>query len=144
MTQKALLQSAGDGTVVPAGYVGEVRTANPAIVVNFGATAAVTNVTSITLNPGLYMLTGMVRINISGTAVAYFAGISTSVNSFDSLSHISGASATISGATYIPTTTRIVNIPTVTTYYINGSINYSVAPTGGYQTDSFIQAIRIA
>ena len=129
MTQKALLQSAGDGTAVPVGYVGELKTASPASVVNFGATAAVTNITSVTLTPGLYMLTGMVRINISGTAVAYFAVISTSINSFDSSSHISGASATISGTTYVPTTTRIVNISATTTYYFKRS---TATVTGAY------------
>lgn len=144
MTQKALLQSAGDGTAIPAGYVGDYKVSNPASTVSFGASAAATNVTNINLTPGLYMLTGMVRMNISGTVTAYFAGISTSVNSFDSFSHISGASATVTSATYVTTTTRIVNISAPTIYYLNSSINYSSLPTGGYAVESFIQAIRIA
>lgn len=144
MTQKALLQSAGDGTSVPQGYVGEYKVSNPVSTVNFGASAATTNVTSIILTPGIYMLTGMVRIQIIGTVTAFFSGISTSSNSFDSSSHISGSSTSATSAIYVPTTARFVTVLSTTTYYLNASINYSATPSGGYQTASFIQAVRIA
>jgi len=125
--------------------IGEYKVANPASAVSFGTTGATTNIATISLTAGLYILNGMLRIAMSaGTITAYFAGISTSSGAFDSLSHLSGAGASITSNTYVPTTVRYVNVTTTTTFYLIGSINYSSAPTGNYAIDSFIQAIRIA
>jgi hypothetical protein len=125
--------------------IGEYKVANPASAVSFGTAGANTNVATISLTAGLYILNGMLRIAMSsGTITAYFAGISTSSGAFDSVSHISGAGSTITSNTYVPTTVRYINVTTTTTLYLIGSINYSVAPTGNYAIESFIQAIRIA
>lgn len=57
MTQKALLQSAGDGTVVPAGYVGEVlrgtRTTISEVIPGVSGTWYDTGI-SIPVTPGIY------------------------------------------------------------------------------------------
>jgi hypothetical protein len=125
--------------------VGEYQKVSPGSTVAFGAAGANTNITSITLAPGVYMLSGMVRIAISGgTATSYFSLLSSSSGAIDSLANVSGATGTITGNTYIPTVNRYVNVTTTSTYYLLGIINYSVVPTGNYATESFIQAIRIA
>lgn len=132
------------GSVVPVGMLGERLSSSPASTVSFGANAASTQVASITLTPGTWAVSGMVRMNISGTVVAYFAGISNSASSIDSASFLSGASATVTGATYVSTPIRYVTINQNTPYYLIGTINFSSAPTGGYGVDSLIQAVRIA
>lgn len=127
------------------GKVGEYKVANPATTVAFGVNGAGTTITSISLNPGLYVLNGMVRIIItSGAATNYYSGISTIAGDYDSLSHVTGAAATINGPTYAATGLRYVNVLSTTTYYLIASINYTTIPGGNYTTQSFIQAVRIA
>jgi hypothetical protein len=135
---------ATDGVAPVTGMLGERISASPASTVSFGANAAATQVASLTLTPGTWLVSGMVRMSISGTGLAYFATISSSSNSIDSASFLSGASATVTGATYVATPVRYVTVSQNTPYYLIGAINYSSLPGGGYLTDSIIQAIRIA
>lgn len=131
--------------VIPVGYVGEYRSASPGATVAFGAAGASVNVVSITLPPGNYLLSGMLRVTMgSGTFTAYYVGISTSASSFDSLTYVAGAGASITANTYISLTPRYVNISASTTYYVVSQLNYTVLPTGNYGTESIIQAVRIA
>lgn len=74
MTQKALLQAAGDGTTTPSGYVGEViSSTGTANVLNTGYT----NLTSITLTPGAWEVSAMLYINSAATADVMSFGIAT-------------------------------------------------------------------
>ena len=60
MTQKALLQSAGDGTAVPAGYVGE-RIAFTSRAVTPTAGGWVATQSLVTLTPGIWLMFARVR-----------------------------------------------------------------------------------
>ena len=69
MTQKALLQSSGDGTAVPAGYIGE--TINVDITSSVATTVANTPVDcaqTITLTPGVWKLEAAGQMRMSGAA----------------------------------------------------------------------------
>ena len=59
MTQKALLQSAGDGTAVPQGYVGETKVNSETGTVAPGATDTWASIESITLGRGTWLVTGI-------------------------------------------------------------------------------------
>jgi len=58
MTQKSLLQSAGDGTAVPAGYVGEVLTSSGTQTGSASGTITVNMGTGVTLTPGTWIVQG--------------------------------------------------------------------------------------
>jgi hypothetical protein len=60
MTAKAQLQSAGDGTAVPSGYVGEIKQFT--ILTNTIANATNTNIASIVLNKGIYLILSKLEI----------------------------------------------------------------------------------
>lgn len=81
MTQKALLQSAGDGTAVPSGYIGEVLSSNTS-----GTTISTsgTQSLSLTLTAGIWATYISVTYNGSSTVTGMQMGISTSNSSFDS------------------------------------------------------------
>lgn len=55
MTQKSLLQSAGDGTAVPAGYIGENITQYSSSSTSVGG--ATTDFVQVTLGPGVWFVT---------------------------------------------------------------------------------------
>lgn len=54
MTQKALLQSAGDGTAVPQGYVGEEK--QTILGVNFSLTTSLSDVMTLSLDTGVWLI----------------------------------------------------------------------------------------
>lgn len=71
MSNKQLLQSAGDGTAVPAGYVGELKEAtNTTTVVLSGAAGTYTDITSMSLSlePGIWELQTDISLYISGAS----------------------------------------------------------------------------
>ena len=80
MTQKALLQSAGDGTAVPAGYVGEKIKSSWVTGSVTAYTYTVLGSTGITLNPGTYNINVYFRIspNTTTTLTTYAVFPSTS------------------------------------------------------------------
>jgi hypothetical protein len=57
MANKQLLQSAGDGTAVPAGFVGEVKSVFPAANVGIGGFTTIDLTSTIELTPGVWLLT---------------------------------------------------------------------------------------
>jgi|NOAtaT_7_FD_contig_61_3943662_length_3483_multi_2_in_0_out_0_2 hypothetical protein len=76
MTQKAQLQSAGDGTAVPTGYVGEYKEAlgNYTAVGNNVFTA--TGNSGVALTSGVWDIQGFYTINAaSGTSVTKYLGV---------------------------------------------------------------------
>lgn len=68
MTQKNLLQSAGDGTAIPAGAIGEVRS-NVTIT---STSASQVNGDALTLSAGIWLLSGNVQIEGTGPTKARF------------------------------------------------------------------------
>lgn len=63
MTQKALLQSAGDGTAVPSGYVGEIydQTIDVGVTINLNTWTQLGS--GFTLGPGVWLISVCGRIN---------------------------------------------------------------------------------
>jgi len=152
MSNKQLLQSAGDGTAVPAGYVGEVQLANPVANVTPGASVQDLNktVVSITLTPGVWAVSGVVTVN-PGTAVGLkfaYVGISLTNNGSDNSTknNITGLDiASSSNSTrYFPTPTRVLTLTSSTTVYLVAGIEYTTLGTCLFSTISSIQAVRIA
>lgn len=79
MTQKALLQSSGDGTAVPSGCVGEKITFTN--LTNDIPATTIVNIASATLTPGIYLIISKATIERNGATLstdAYF-GMSLSV-----------------------------------------------------------------
>ena len=113
MGSKAILTQGGDGTVVPAGMVGEVKTvANSSVVSTYnGAYAVVANVTGCT--PGLWRIESLVSYYIGFTGAGAASGrirIRDNVNNveiqtasqFDYTSSNTGGAIAISGYYTVP------------------------------------------
>jgi hypothetical protein len=63
MTQKALLQSAGDGTAIAAGYAGEVVRSQGST--SLSAATGTVNVTSVQISAGTWILSGWLQTTLS-------------------------------------------------------------------------------
>jgi hypothetical protein len=151
MTQKALLESAGDGTAIQAGYVGEVISG-----VQTGTTISVaantwTDITncSITLTPGLWDLSAYVHANNAApTGFVYWAaGVTTTSGNNaptsygDRVSYTTSAPNSTIGNTQTISTTR-VNLSSNTTFYLKA---YVPPGTSGFSVwAGTIRATRIA
>ncbi len=148
MTQKSLLQSAGDGTAVAAGYVGERISANPASSVSAAASNSWVNLCSITLTPGVWLVNGTsVFTAIGATHTRVGSGISLTSGNIDisTNSAISILDSNISTSnTYINCGQRYLNVSTNTTVYLVGLAVYSAIGTSTWNAVSHIQAVRIA
>lgn len=149
MTQKALLQSAGDGTAVPSGYVGEVISASPASnIVPTGSNVIIT-LASIVLTPGTWMVQGGGRFSNGVTPPSSFTGLygglSTILGTFDGKYAFSVVPLTGSAnVSNVNTLSLIINVSTNTTIYLNGAAAYAAINNGSWITDTRIQAVRIA
>jgi len=64
MTQKALLQSAGDGTAVPDGYVGQRLTASGTQTGSASGVVTVNLGTGVTLTPGVWIVQAMAEASL--------------------------------------------------------------------------------
>ncbi len=87
MTQKALLQSAGDGTTTPAGYAGEVVRSQGST--SLGATTGIVNITSVQIGAGTWILSGWLQTTL---------GSDTTVSAL--ISDTSGTSNVLTGITH--------------------------------------------
>jgi len=151
MTQKALLQSAGDGTAVPAGYVGERLTsanlfiAGPTI--TDGVTAEIgTGTSRLTLNSGVYLLAfggdgnasdGTTRFQVNINAVSGSIDESVALNGGDSFFFADSAFSNVLGFQAL----FYVRIATSATIRVRGTANGgSVASSRLTQ----LSAVRIA
>jgi hypothetical protein len=88
MTQKALLQSAGDGTAIAAGYVGQVIQSDLSTTVSItSATESDVSGLNITLTPGVWMITYSLSADItSSTSNGHTNGLVTRItDSFDNI-----------------------------------------------------------
>jgi len=148
MTQKALLQGAGDGTAVPAGYVGQVIQAAPASAVTLAATSNWKSLCSITLTPGNWLLSGTSVLNVTGgTFTRVGCGLSTLSNDSDT----NGNSAVCvlnqsntGGNIWVNAGPRYLSVSSNQTVHLLGYLTYSVSGTMDWLATSNIQAIRIA
>lgn len=151
MTQKALLQSAGDGTAVPSGYVGEVISASQA-----GTTISVTANTwtditgcSITLTAGTWDLNAYVHANNSAPSgfVYWAAGITTTAGNNgptaygERVGYSTSAPNSTIGNTIIINSFRL-NLSSNTTYYLKAFV--PTGTTGFSAWAGTIRAVRIA
>jgi hypothetical protein len=128
------------GSAIGAGFIGEQ--ANSTIAIG-SATSLTTNtaktITSLTLQPGLYVLTGNIGIiAASGTLVTIITGsISTTTNT--QATSPNGGSFFQSQLAYTASTTQVnpvgmlyVNISVATTYYLVATATFTVSTCTGY------------
>lgn len=139
MANKQLLISSGDGTAVPAGYVGETVTGTVTNSVSLTTSYASITGTSISLSPGIWMIYAQVSLflNIppnSGSNFTQLTGsvqlaTSTGTNLTERSMYLQSSAQTAFGmviANYVPIN-HVVNITSTTTYQLNGK--YTVAGT---------------
>ncbi len=136
------------GTVVPTGMIGETLKSNPASAVAVAATTVFTNITSLTLTPGVWAVTAAVQIStgtISGWNY-YQVNISTSSGINDSNNNGGTFSATPSNTSgFVQSAgTRFFNVSVNTPIYLVGRIDYSSQSGSVWQINSTLQAVRIA
>lgn len=158
MTQKQLIQGAGDGTAVPAGYIGETISA-----ANYGhgdisvATAGQyvhAGEDTITLSAGTWLLYGAVRIYTPSTTDSLYGivvniGTATGNNSTGMIDSYAGEQKVIgpSNSAYqrqsVNTVPRVVTIATNQSYFIKTAVSGS---SGGswFRNGATITGTRIA
>lgn len=158
-TSAGLVSAAGlpgntTGNPIASGYVGERIFANSSGSVTWSAAATYYNVASISLPPGIWAVSGTV-VFFSSTATGItrlIAAISTSSTTADvtnqnNIASLTGASWNmVSGAeAFVATPTRYMITTTLPTtpVYLLGFINYA-SNSGGFTSQSYIQAIRLA
>lgn len=107
MTQKALLQSAGDGTAVPQGYVGEVRFFIQSAPVNVSTNTNWTNLGSVIVPKGIWEVSGYSLVTQTGS-VSFSEGC-TIAYSLDSTSGFSDFDAS-----FARTNTIVASMTTAT------------------------------
>ena len=138
------------GASIASGYVGEVILKNPAANVTPAASLQDCNktVTSQLLQPGVYLVSGVVSVNrgsITGFNNVY-ACISLNDNANDSASKNNVGFAfpgTTIASPYVATPIRYLNITTPTTVYLTAGIEYTALGSAVYQTASSLQIIRL-
>lgn len=139
MPNKQLLQSAGDGTAVPAGYVGEVITQTQSSNVSLVSSSSVATVAR-TLQPGSYILLGTLSVNVSANAGSInctFGGQTKSLFNAGGITATTGNSK----ATFVLAVT--ITSPTVYSFSVFSSASVTGSISGSDQ-DTTWTAIRIA
>lgn len=135
------------GTAVPSGYIGQVISANPGGGVSPAASGSYVNVTSISLTPGVWAVSGT-AFYVVGTATGvteYITGISLSSAALDVSNENNFAQInpqTSSAA--IPIGPRLISVSSATTVYLVGRVTYSAVGSSGWGVQSRINAVRIA
>lgn len=157
MTQKSLLQSAGDGTAVPSGYVGQVVTWSTAP----GTFTVLTTETdwpnaTFTLSPGVWLVAFHIQVDGrtpsgAGTEVGATVKVTNSSNVTQGELVCSSRATNVSQLTIssILSQSAVLNVTTETTYKIR-SYRYEVGGNGPYNllnsdaNRSKFYAVRIA
>lgn len=143
MADKTLLQSAGDGTAVPAGYVGEIKRTTFSGVAP--SNSSYVNAASLQLTPGTWILNVKV-LGGAASGAAIVGGFSTDSNpsTFSDLSvgqnFSYGLARTFGTDDSCFNVSRNLNIQTTTTYYVKVKVNGTTQNTHVGE----IEAIRIA
>jgi hypothetical protein len=142
-------QPGGGGTAAATGNIGQVLSSTVTCSATTGLTSgAVGNITSLSLTPGIWTLSGVVATqNGTGTTTSFaFGGISTSTSGAGTPQTTQatptfgigfGAGNVIAPMVYWPA----VSVTTTTTYYINVDSTFSGGTAGPCGS---LQAVRIA
>jgi hypothetical protein len=125
MANKPILVQGGDGTAIPSNMVGGVISAS--ITETALVSGAVTNVSSLSLPPGVWMIVGKCMLAPAG-------GIPSAWTDF--FASISDVSATLD----LPSTTRELSTGTANTRYLAASPRYYNNNTGANKTVYFVVA----
>lgn len=138
-----------DGSNAPAGLVGEIVSSSLGSIQDPGATGIFIAISTITLTPGDWDISGTGEFDGGGTTAGtdFSVGISTknyamdvfSANNAFFLSSTLGANAVIQA----PCGPRRVSITTSTSYYLMGRVAFTVLGGGKWQTSSTIRARRV-
>jgi hypothetical protein len=136
------------GSAIAAGYIGERLSASPGSAVSIAGSGNGTNVTSISLSAGIWLVSGVLHYSVSAITGGVWSQCGVSLNSdgtFDNLQSYTQVTITpnTSSNLVLHSPMRLVNVSTSTTIRLVGALAYSTL-TGTYTTNSQIQAIRIA
>lgn len=142
MANKQLLQSAGDGTAVPAGYVGEVLTSTATA--SSPGSSQQFNVTSKLIPKGTWMIFGSWTFGGGATSQTQsFGGLSTtSGNGLGTLQFPITFNPSASGL-ILNSAPFVVNLISDTTYYLAARSDFSGGGNSSSVTGT-LTAIRIA
>lgn len=134
----------------PTGFVGELTSANPGGAVTPAASGSAKTITSISLAPGDYDVSGTVFLNPSGMSGfgQIRIGISLTDNGEDGSFNNTGgihvnSNPSAAGSWYLPTGTRRITLSATTTVYLVGTLTYSGLGSATFGTQSFIRARRV-
>lgn len=122
MTGPLALVGVTNGSSAPAGQVGEyINAANPSAVVLTGSgDGTITNITSIVLTPGQWLLWGWFQLVLSNASSVGIAGaISESASSTAGFWPTQLVSSVALGGSFLSICPVVVNIQATTTYYLN-------------------------
>jgi hypothetical protein len=151
MTAKAQLQSAGDGTAVPAGYVGQVISGASDGTTTVAGSNTDKVVTTLSLSPGNWLIVGSVYFDPSGTttirlqssiSTGTLSGAGTILNILG-LDYVEGAFG-LSNGYAVSNYNFPANISSQTTFNVNVRITYTGTPSVGSPLRACIRAIRIS
>jgi hypothetical protein len=147
MTQKTLLQSAGDGTTVASGYVGE-RLLSTGTEVSLPSGTITTNLgTGITLTPGVWIVQAFANaFNIAPTRLSLIVTNSANSPQSDSDGNDWGSDVfqPSGGSSAIATNTGLYNFRVSSGTLVLKCRAVAAYPSSGASTKVTIQAIRIA
>jgi hypothetical protein len=147
MANKNILVQAGDGTAIPSGMVGEVKSATGAASTTLTLSNTSYSVASVSLEAGTWLVFGKAAFSTAGTSrSATFVSINTSVQQ-DPISQTYDERA-INNFLVQPAGNRVLTLTgTTTVYLVAGAVFSGTAPsveeiaTNGRTR---LQAIRIA
>jgi len=132
-----------DGASVASGYIGQKIDGT----LNTVAYSGITNIGSISLTPGVWMIygSGMFTWSTLTTFNYYKVGISTANNSFSGQIHqIATSGTTLTDIPTIPAPPTYANVSSTTTYYLNGQLSATGTSLQSINTSMYLYAIRIA
>lgn len=125
------------------GNVGYFLSANPGSAVTPGSSNTFTNVASLSIGSGDWIVEGNLNYSPNGTTATLLAGgISTTSGNLDSTSSGGVFQQVPNGAMYMPTGARRIKLASPATVYLVGYLTYSVLGSAKYGTDSIITATR--
>lgn len=129
------------------GYVGEYVSSNPAAPVSVGASASYKNITSISLSPGDWDVSGTVAIDPgTGTSFSLIAGgVSLTSGTQDASNNGGVTDLPANGANIVfgCLSPRRISVSVTTTVYLVGFAAYATAGTAAWTVNSIIRARRV-
>lgn len=133
-----------NATARTAGYVGELKTGTNIADATAFTTATPLTVSTITLEPGRWMIVGQSASGAAGGAIQQqvFSSISTTTNALDSAAQQTTATVG-ANQTAVNQVMREVNISVSTTYYLVHRVIFTVGTTSFSSTASYLSATRM-